>query len=113
MDRLFQKNWISQGVYAEYAIVYAKNKEDKSDIRIFIVNMENDDLEQTLKKLIAVLTAERLKRERQTGLGNSELERPPLENRRHFELEQKPIGCKVTSSLAQILDQNNPAPAWQ
>ena len=42
-----QKNWISQGVYAEYAIVYAKNKEDKSDIRIFIVNMENDDLEQT------------------------------------------------------------------
>ena len=30
----------------------------------------NDDLEQTLQKLIAILTAERLKRERQTGLNN-------------------------------------------
>ena len=30
----------------------------------------NDDLQQTLQKLIAILTAERLKRERQTGLNN-------------------------------------------
>ena len=30
----------------------------------------NDDLEQTLQKLIAILTAERLKRKRQTGLNN-------------------------------------------
>ena len=30
----------------------------------------NDDLEETLQKLISILTAERLKRERQTGLNN-------------------------------------------
>ena len=30
----------------------------------------NDDLEITLQKLIAILTAERLKRERQTGLNS-------------------------------------------
>ena len=30
----------------------------------------NDDIDQTLQKLIAVLTAERLKRKRQTGLNN-------------------------------------------
>ena len=30
----------------------------------------NDDLELTFQKLIAILTAERLKRKRQTGLNN-------------------------------------------
>lgn len=40
------KNWISQGIFAEYAIVYAKNVEDKTDIRIFLVELENESLEQ-------------------------------------------------------------------
>lgn len=40
------KNWISQGIFAEYAIVYAKNVEDKTDIRIFLVEIENESLEQ-------------------------------------------------------------------
>ena len=34
-----QKNWISQGTTASYAIVYARHVEDKSDIRIFMINL--------------------------------------------------------------------------
>lgn len=37
-----KKNWISQGMLAEYAIVYASNESNKENIRIFLVDLNTE-----------------------------------------------------------------------
>lgn len=49
-----QKNWISQGMMASYAIVYARHSEDKNDIRIFIVELNDEHILQTPIKTLPV-----------------------------------------------------------
>jgi len=39
-----KKNWISQGMSSSYGIVYARHKDDKSDIRIFLVDFLIDEV---------------------------------------------------------------------
>ena len=39
-----KKNWISQGLTSAYAIVYASNKNDSSDIRIFFIDLNLNDI---------------------------------------------------------------------
>ena len=36
------KNWISQGNYSDYSIVFAINKDDNKGMRIFLVDMNNE-----------------------------------------------------------------------
>lgn len=38
------KNWISQGIHANYAIVFAKNKINDKDMRIFLINLYNENI---------------------------------------------------------------------
>ena len=38
------KNWISQGNYSDYSIVFAINKINKKDMRIFLVNMYDQNI---------------------------------------------------------------------
>ena len=39
-----KKNWISQGISSSYGIVYARHITDKSDIRIFLVDLNMNDI---------------------------------------------------------------------
>ncbi|MGI9554363.1 MAG: hypothetical protein ACR2M6_00190 [Vampirovibrionia bacterium] len=40
------KNWISQGLFAEFCILFAKNKHDKLDTRIFIIDNQNENIQK-------------------------------------------------------------------
>ena len=37
-ENKIKKNWISQGIYAKYILIFAKNKNNEKDIRIFLVD---------------------------------------------------------------------------
>ena len=49
-----QKNWISQGMMASYAIVYARHTEDKNDIRVFMVDLSDEHILKTPIKTLPV-----------------------------------------------------------
>lgn len=40
------KNWISQGMYADYVVVYASDKDDRSQVRMFLVDMNNETIQR-------------------------------------------------------------------
>jgi hypothetical protein len=43
------KNWISQGKLADFLIVAAKNSTNSKDMRFFIIDLPNENVNQTLK----------------------------------------------------------------
>lgn len=49
-----QKNWISQGMMASYAIVYARHAENKNDIRIFMIDLNDEHILKTPIKTLPV-----------------------------------------------------------
>ena len=46
------KNWISQGMFAEYTTLFARNKDDKSQISVFLLKIDdfNDTVSRQFKK---------------------------------------------------------------
>ena len=45
------KNWISQGIVADYMVIFASNIDNSKDIRIFLCNMNNENINRELLEL--------------------------------------------------------------
>lgn len=41
------KNWISQGFYSDYCILFSKNIQNEKDVRIFLIDMNNENIKKS------------------------------------------------------------------